>query len=257
MDLPAHREVQPVAVLAQVGDGGADPDAAQVVGGGHPDSGRIGAVGVLDKREPLPDAGLPEGPLNRRLGVGLTAPYRDRTFSPVEVVVDVQVVFHPAEERQHLGVGPLIVAEGGPVVVVLGEPALHGLPVDGGAAADDLALGHVYLALLLGGHAPEGPVVLRLGRLGVTGVSVLHFVWDQVEVRVVPARFQQQHRPVRVLRQPAGQDGARGPSPDNDHVVFHASSIDSSMVSRVQTARDLTTSEGLPSTGPERGCRVF
>ena len=204
--LAADGKVEPVAVLAEVSDGRADPHAAEVVGWGYADARRIGAVGVLHRAEALADARLPEGSLDRRLRVGDAATHRHGPLGAVKVVVNIQVVLHLAEERQHLGIGPLGVAHGGPVVVVLGQAALHGLSVDGRAAADHLALGDVDLALLLGGHAPEGPVVLRLRGLGVAGVAVFDLVRYPVVVRVVLAGFQQQHRPVRVLRQPSCQD---------------------------------------------------
>ena len=223
--LSPHGQVEAMPYLAEVGDRGADPDAAQVVRRGYAHTHGVGPVGILNLRVPLPHARFPECPLDGRLGAGLAAPDRHRPFRSVKVVLDVQVVLHLAEERQHTGVCPLIVPQRGPVVVVFRQAPLHRLAVDGRASADHLALGHVDLSLLLGGHASQGPVMLRVRRLRVPGVAVFHFVRYQVEVRVVLAGLQQQHRPSRVFRQPTGQHRSRrSPSDDNDIVLHRFSS---------------------------------
>ena len=254
MDLPSDGQVQAVAVLAQVGDRRAYPHAPQVVGWGYADARGIGPVGVLDDRVAFDDTRFAEGPLYRRLRVGLSAPHRDGAIRPVKVVMDVQVVLHLAKERQHLGIGPLIIAHGGPVVIVLGQPALHGLAVDGGPTPDHFPLCHVDFALFLGGHPSQGPVVLRLGGLGVAGVAVFHLVRDVVEVRVIPAGLQEEYRPVWVFRQPAGQDGSRGPAPNDNDVVLHGSSQTLQMRDDHSGYEgDLTTRGGMASTVSREG----
>ena len=146
------------------------------------------------------------------------------------VVLDVHVVFHLAIERQHLVVGPLVVAHGGPVVEVLGEAALHGLAVDGGTAADNLALGNVDFSLFLGNGAAQCPVVYGVLRFGVPGAAELDVVGQDRRVRVVVARLKQQHRGVGVFRQASGEGGAGSAAADNDNVVLHRYSLNRCVV---------------------------
>ena len=208
----------------EVRHGRAHPDPAQVVGRRHADAGGVRPVGVLHGGVTLGQAGIVEGLLDVRPRAGYPTPHRHRAVRAVIVVLDVHVVFHLAIEGQHLIVRPFIVAPGGPVVEVLGETALHRLAVDGRPAADDLALGHVDFALLLGDGSPQRPVVNGVLGFGVPRAAKLHVVRQHGRVRIVVAGLQQQHRGVRVLCQSARQRGAGRAASNHDNVVLHASS---------------------------------
>ena len=49
----------------------------------------------------------------------------------MEIIVDVGVGFQPTEVGQYIGESPLIVAHGGPGIVVLGDTAQQHLTIDG------------------------------------------------------------------------------------------------------------------------------
>ena len=67
--------------------------------------------------------------------------------------------------------------------------------------------------------------MLRFRGFGVAGVAVFDLIRDVVEFGVVLACLQQQHRPVRVLGQPAGQDRPGCSAANDDYVVLHGSSL--------------------------------
>ena len=219
-----HRQVEPMPHGVQVRHGRAHADAAQVVGRRHAHAGGVRAVSVLHGRVALGQAGIVERLLDVRPRAGPATAHRHRAVRAVVVVLDVHIVFHLAIEGQDLVVGPLVVAPGGPVVEVLGEPALHRLAIDGRPAADHLALGDVDLALFRSDGAPQRPVVDGILGLGVPGAAELHIVRQGGHVRIVVAGLKQQHRGVRVLRQPARQRGAGRAAPNHDNVVLHKSS---------------------------------
>ena len=75
------------------------------------------------------------------------------------VILNVEITFRFAEVRQDLVVRPLIVAERGPGIEVLGKTALHRLAVDRRPATDHLALGDMNRPLFLGNGAAQSPVV--------------------------------------------------------------------------------------------------
>ena len=209
---------------AQVRQGRAHADAAQVVGGRHADAGGVRAVGVLHRAVAFGQAGVVEGFLDVRPRTRLTPAYRHGAVRAVVVVLDVQIALHLPVEGQDLCVGPLVVATGGPVVKVLGKAPLHRLAVDGRAAPNDLALGNVDFALLRGDGSPQRPVMYRVLGFRVPGAAELDVVGQDCRVGVVVAGLQQEHRGVDVFGQPGRQRRTGRAAADHNNVVFHGSS---------------------------------
>src|SRR5712691_13207926 len=67
------------------------------------------------------------------------AAYRDWTSLAVECSTKIVVVFHRAEIRQHVRIGPLGVAPGGPGIIILRNAPVQHLPIDGTRTAGRLA----------------------------------------------------------------------------------------------------------------------
>src|SRR5437868_3748414 len=70
---------------------------------------------------------------------GLIAAHRDWTALTVEFPAKIVVVFHLAEIRQHVRIGPFGVAPRGPVVIILRNATVQHLPIDGTRPAGRLA----------------------------------------------------------------------------------------------------------------------
>ena len=168
-----------------------------------------GVVVVVDLVVASCDGRDVEGLLQGQPGLALVAADGNGAVEAVEVVDDVGVGLQLAEVGQALDEGPLVVAPLGPAVVVLGNAAQEDLAVDGAGAADDLAAGDDDV-LGADGAAPagEGPVVGRahLGRAG--RVAELQIVGGLLEVSVIGACLQQQHRAVGVFGQTGGKRAA-------------------------------------------------
>ena len=214
-----------MAHRVEVGDGGAHPHAVQIVGGRYPQAGGIRSIGVRGGAKPGPPTGGMESPLNVRPGPRLAPPYRHRPVRAVPVILNVQVALHLPVEGQHLVISPLIVSQRRPQIKILREPPLHCLPVDGRAAPNHLALGHVDFPLLLGDGSPQGPVVFRVRGFRVPGMAKLDFVRQVGKIGVVRSRFQQQDGGIRVFGQTAGQNRAGRAAANYDNVVFHSLSL--------------------------------
>ena len=111
-DVAPHGDVQAVAGLAQVGEGGAHPYPVDVVKGPGRDGRvalRIVLVPVL--RDTQGQAGIIESPVERQPLFPLVAAHRQRPLIAVEVAAGkVPVVFHLAEITQDVGESPLVVA---------------------------------------------------------------------------------------------------------------------------------------------------
>ena len=153
----------------------------------------------------------------------------------VEVAGIVQVGgvrLHHIEVVHQLPEAPLVVSPLRPTVVVLGNAADEGLPVDGAGPAGHLAPGNLDLGLI-GAPGRVLPVVVAvpdaLGRL----VAVLDLLGEAVDVRVVMPRLQQEHRGVGVFREPRCEDRARRPCADDDVVVLHSLPPDVMLMWRV------------------------
>src|ERR1051326_8264420 len=89
--------------------------------------------------------------------------YRDRAVLAVEFTAKVVVVLHLAEIRQYLRVGPLGVAPGGPVVIILRNATVQHLPIDGARTAGRLATRDGQSVLLRCELRHIAPVVRAIG----------------------------------------------------------------------------------------------
>src|SRR5207302_8826099 len=85
------------------------------------------------------NTGLVKGQGMRHPLVPLIAAYRDWASLAVEFPTKILVVFHLAEIRQHLLIGPISIAPCGPVIIILRNAAVHHLPIDGARTAGRLA----------------------------------------------------------------------------------------------------------------------
>ena len=205
----------------EVGDGGTHAHAITIIHGNRTDAGGVGAVEVGVIGVAALHGRRVEGFLHVGPGLVFTAHDGDRPVAAVEVVLDVEVGFGLAEEGEHSGVGPLLVAEGLPALEVLGQAAQVHLSVDGAGAADDLALGDVDLALLVVDDAAEVPGHRGADGFALAGVAVAHRVWEVIGVGIVLSGLEEQDRAAGVLGQAAGYHGTGGAAADHDDVVFH------------------------------------
>ena len=217
-----HRQVEAVPHAPQERERGAHAHALGVVHGNRTYAAGVRAVHIRVFRVARLDARLDKGRLERQPFLAREAPDRYGPLGAVEVVADVHVRFHLPEIRQHVDERPLVVALGGPAVVVLGHAPQQHLSVDGAGSAHNLApRRRQHLGLLGRALGPPSPVVRRpLGR-SVRFVAVLQVVGIVFIFRVVRSRFQQQDGAVGVLGQPGGYGAAAGTGPYHDHIVFH------------------------------------
>ena len=110
-----------MAGRVEVAEGGAPADAVGVVEGHWPDAAGFGVVVVRDIGEPLVAAGGVEGGLVGQQLLALEATGDDGAVGVVEVIAgEVGVGLDAAQEGKQLDVAPLVVAHGGPGVVVPG-----------------------------------------------------------------------------------------------------------------------------------------
>ena len=199
-DVAANREVQAVAPLRQIGERGAHAHTVYVVQ--RTDADAVGVRGVLVRvlRESDTHAGIIESCGNRNPLFFLEPPDREGALIAVEVVAGVvPVVFHLAEIGQAAGEGPLIVAQRGPVVVVLRHAAEDDLAVDGAGAAGGLpSRNDHWLGLGRVGDASKVPTVGTVGRAPDV-VAAFQVIRQVLELRVVWACFQQEHRLFGIL----------------------------------------------------------
>src|SRR5918996_4511616 len=132
---------------------------------------------------------------------------KDGAFSPVKVVVEVDVSLDFMEVREHLLKAPLIIAHGGPGVEVLGYPPIESRGVDGAGPSSDLASGNRHRWRQVGGPGNELPVV-GAGQKGYwmagrspqgcagTGVKAkLEFIGQALKFWVIGPGLQEEHGP--------------------------------------------------------------
>ena len=218
----AYGQVQAVAGLVQVAHGSADADAVGVVQGRRPYAVSIrvvvvGTVGVAGG-----PGSVVEGLLGRHPVLALEAVHHYWAIAAMEIVAAVvRVRLNLAEIGQHVGVGPFVVAEGCPGIVVLGHAPQEYLAVDGAGPAGNLAPGHHHRRGLVGGPADELPVMVAGHHVGLGGVAELHLLGQILEVRIVGPGLQQQHGLGRILGEPGCQDCARGTGANNHVVILH------------------------------------
>ena len=170
--------------------------------------------------------GLVEG-LGHRLHIfQLVASYRNGSVGAVPVVSgEVLVRLHLAEVGQNLRERPLVVAPRGPIVIVLGDTPKDGLSVYGARPARRSASGDDETRLRLSSPPRIAPCVCTVVSGVVEVVAVLQVLGQMLEVGIVRARLQQQHRLVGVFREPVGQHTPCRASPDDNVVVFHRASL--------------------------------
>jgi hypothetical protein len=164
--------------------------------------------------------------LKRIPGGTRAAAHRNRASSAMYVVLDVQVCFQFPEVGQDLAIRPCVIAQGSPAIKVFREAAEKNHVVNGTGAANHLATWRRSRSLLLvNGRVHERPVMGSVW-LGCRLMAViLEFCRQVVQVRVVRARFQQQHRTPGVFREPRRQRATRRPRADHNHVVVHCQSL--------------------------------
>ena len=242
----ADGEIEAMARLVQVAQGGAHAHAAGVVEGSRADAGGVGVVVVRAVGKPRLAAGGVECVLCRVPGLRLEAVAHDGAVGAVEIVGEVSVGLQLAEVGQAVGVAPFAVAHFGPRIVVLRHAAQEHLPVDGAGAAGDLAARHHHRRGALGGLADELPVVVADHDVDFSGVAELHLLRQTLEVGIVRPSLQQQHRHRRVFGQPRGDDGAGGTGPNHDVVVLHPG-----LLNRTQSRND-----AKPQRLPLRHCAL-
>ena len=147
--------------------------------------------------------------------VGAQSGDMERTALAVICAVELGIIFGPLEVGQHIGIGPANVAERGPVVVIAAMAADVDHRVDRGTSAEALAARLITDAAVEAGlrHGIERPVVDLAGdhqdhrtRRGDDPVVVL------------AAGFQECHRGLGILRQPAC-DRAAARAPAHHHEI--------------------------------------
>src|SRR5215510_13447423 len=95
--------------------------------------------------------------------VSLIAAYWDWAVLAVEFPTTIVVVFHLAEIRQHLLIGPFGVAPRGPVVIILRNATVQHLPIDGARTTGGLAPRDGQPVLLRGELRHVAPVMRTVG----------------------------------------------------------------------------------------------
>ena len=209
-----------MARRVQIPEGGAPADAVGVVERRGANAGGIGAIVVVGMGETVGADGVVEGRLSRQPILALEASGDDGTVVAVEVVGEIGVGLQAAETAQQVREAPLVIAHGGPTVVVLGDAPQEHLAVDGAGTAGDLATGHHDLGVFRGAVPGELPVVVAGHHVGGGGVAELHLVGQVVEVGVIGAGLDQEHGGAGVFAQPGGDNGAGGAGADDDVVVL-------------------------------------
>src|SRR5438552_1563290 len=116
-------------------------------------------VMVRTVREPCRPTGFVKGRLAWQPRLPPETVGGNRATRAVHVVVEVLVGLELAKVGQQLLKTPLVVAHGGPRVIVFGHAAQEDLAVDGARATRHLAARHQYLRRLVGASPDELPVV--------------------------------------------------------------------------------------------------
>ena len=145
----------------------------------------------------------------------------DRAFGAVEVAAEICVCLQLSEEGQHLLVGPLVISERGPAIVVLRHSPEEYLPVDRARTAGDTSSRHHHRLRDRTRLTPELPVVVAGHNVRARRIAHSDLFREAVDVRVVRTGFQKQHRAVWVFGQSRCEDGPRRPCADNDEIVLH------------------------------------
>ena len=164
---------------------------------------RVRRVQVLYDGEACVYAGVVEPCLRRQPCLALEAVAYNRPLSAVKVVGEVGVRLKLAEKGQHILELPVIVAISSPVVEVVCLAAQEDLSVDRAGAARNLAARHEHRLGDVIALAYELPVVVVTHHDVRAGcITELQFLRQHIEVRIVRSSLQEQHRSLRVFREP-------------------------------------------------------
>lgn len=179
----------------------------------------LGAVEVIGNGDIAFPCSVQKVVLERVAGTAVADP--ERTVGAVVVVIDTFVVFIEAEIGQHILVGPTVIAQGRPVIVVLAMATNIDHGIDGGRTAQAFSPGLEALATIEAflRNRFQHPVVDGPGEHGYrTGGHI-----DQQTVPLATG-FQQTDAGVRVFTEPSGQGAAGGATTDDEviELVVHA-----------------------------------
>ena len=125
-----------------VSETGAHAHAVGIVHGNRAHAAGLGVVHIGIEWKTLVNQSVVESLVKGQPLVLLEAPHGHRTFGAVKIVPDVRIRFLLPEVRQNLQILPLVIAHGGPIFKVLGQPAQENLAIDGAGPAHHLASGH-------------------------------------------------------------------------------------------------------------------
>ena len=178
----------------------------------------LGAVEVIGNGDVALSGGIQEVILKRVAGAAVADP--ERAVSAVVFVIDALVVLIKTEVGQHIIVGPAVITQRGPVIVVFAVATDIDHGIDGGGAAQALATGLETLAAIQAflRHSFHDPVVDGFGEHGHGAGGHI----DQQPITLAPC-LQQTDAGVRVFTQSPGQGAPCGSPTDNEivKVVFH------------------------------------
>ena len=174
---------------------------------------RVVAARKSERRAGLDESSLPGSELGCRM-----ATQWDGASLRVPLVTHVEIVLEALERGEALRPTPVPKAERGPFVVIVGLPAEGDAGVDRRRAADDSPARE---------PVEEGPTRPRTVQL--SPVVPAHRVAGAVAqvggypylLRIVRARFDEEHVPIASLRRACCDDGARRPRPHDDDVRMH------------------------------------
>src|SRR5215471_5763712 len=170
-------QVQPMSGLIQIAQGSAPANAVGVVAGHRTNPRGIRMIMVRTVRETGSSTRLVEGMLVWQPLVGLETVRNDRTVRAMKVVVpEVSVGLELAEVLEAIFKVPLIVAHGGPGVVIFRHAAQEDLAIDGTGASRHLTAWHQHRWRGLCGFAHELPVMVADHDVGGGGIAVFDLI---------------------------------------------------------------------------------
>ena len=214
-------QVQAVAGLLQVGDGGAHSDAVDIVHRAGADAGGVRVIHIRGFGQAGGETSLEKGFLSGQPFLAFVAAHRYGAGGTVKVAAEVQIGLDAVQVGHNGAEAPFGVAPRDPIVKVLRHRPQPDLAVDGAAAADDPAAGQVKGSGVFGaGFGPVAPH-MRAGNGAGGVVAVLHIRGQLREVGIVGAGFEQQHRAGRVRGEAGSQYAAGGTGADDDDIVLH------------------------------------
>ena len=188
---------------SKVSQRAAHADAGRVVHGRRAHAAGFRVVHVPVGGVAHGNARIHERLLERVPGFPGSAHHRNRSVAAVKIVMHVSVRLQPSEIRQHVLIGPLVVAQRGPPVVILRQSPQENLAVHRSRTADGTATGNLHGPLLL--RRSDGlirPVIRAARRGGNLTVAVAQLRRPALKIHEIGAGFQQQNRPAGILGEP-------------------------------------------------------